>query len=307
MNFRRTLIALLTALALGMGLAQAEEEQLSQAEIAEMVNNPLSYLWMLAMQNDTYWYDGNVEGADKVAVNRFTIMPVMPMQLTENYKLVFRPWLPIYSSRLPWGERDNFHWDGSEEAGYFPTGIKNTNWHSGIGDVGFWAAIASNESSTPPFVWGVGVTAMFDTASRDQFGTGRNSAGPMGLAFYIGEKWIVGGLLQHWWDYSGKSDRDHVNLTDFQYVLRYRLTPETNIGMCPNIQYNWETKDLTLPVGGGFDTMIKIGPLPVKVGAEVYYYAKHGPDELHNKWQARIFFVPILPSPKWSRKALFRF
>ena len=285
----------------------AVEEQLTQEQIAEMVNNPLSYLWMLAMQNDTYWYDGDIEGADKITVNRFTLMPVMATQLTENYKLVFRPWLPIYSSKLPWGNKDNFHWDGSEETGYFPTGIKDTSWDSGIGDVGFWTAVASNEGSTPPFVWGLGITTMFDTASRDQFGTGKNSAGPMGLAFYIGKKWIVGGLAQHWWDYSGDSKRGHVNLTDFQYVLRYRLTPETNIGMGPNMQYNWETDQLTLPVGGGMDTLIKIGPLPVKVGAEVSYYAGHGPDELHNEWQARIFFVPILPSPDWSRKPLFDF
>ena len=283
-----------------------EEQQLSRAEIAEMVNNPLSYLWMLATQNDTIFMDGSTPGADKITVNRFTIMPVMPMQLTDDLKLIFRPWLPIFSSKLPWGKAENFTWNGSgEESNPIPTGIQNTHWHSGIGDMGFWAALASNESSKPPFVWGVGLTTMFDTASRDQFGTGRNSAGPMGLAFYIGEKWIVGGVLQHWWDYSGDSRRDHINLTDFQYALRYRLTPETSIGMGPNIQYNWRTKDLNLPVGGGVDTMINLGKLPVKIGAEVYYYAKHGPDELHNKWHARIFFVPILPSPKWSRNPLF--
>ena len=279
--------------------------QPSQAEIAEMVNNPLSYLWMLATQNDTYWYDGNVKGADKITVNRFTIMPVMPMQLTENYKLVLRPWMPIYTSRLPWGRADNFKWTGGEIGEGFPMAISDTDFHSGIGDLGLWAALASNESSTPPFVWGVGITAMFNTANRPQFGTGKNCAGPMGLAFYVGEKWIVGGVLQHWWDYSGDSDRSHVNLTDFQYVLRYRLTPETNIGMGPNMQYNWETDDFTLPVGGGMDTLIKIGKLPVKVGFEVYKYVKHGPDNLHNDWQARIFFVPILPSPKWSREPIF--
>jgi len=286
-------------------LSAEEEEQLSRAEIAKMINNPLSYLWMLAMQNDTVFMDGNVPGADKITVNCFTIMPIMPMQLTDNLKLVFRPWLPIYSGKLPWGNADNFTWSGEQIGVGVPTGVSNTHWNSGIGDMGFWAAIASNEGAKPPFIWGMGITTMFDTASRDQFGTGHNSAGPMGLAFYLGEKWVIGGLVQHWWDYSGDDKRENVNLTDFQYVLRYHLTPETTIGMEPNIQYNWETNDLNLPIGGGIDTMINIGKIPVNIGAEFYYYAHHGPDELHNKWHARIFFVPILPSPKWSRKPLF--
>ena len=314
MNFKRTLAGLLASLALSVGVARAEEEQLTREQIAEMVNNPLSYLWMLATQNDTIFMDGDIDGADEMTVNRFTVMPVMPMQLTDNYKLVFRPWFPIYSSKLPWGQKDNLEIVPTTN-GDPAIKITDTDWKSGMGDIGFWAAIASNEASKPPFVYGFGVTAMFDTAVNGKFGTGRNCAGPMALAFYVGEKWIFGGLIQHWWDYSGDGNpitireetiNPHVNLTDLQYVLRYRLTPETNIGMGPNMQYNWETDDFILPVGGGMDTMINIGPLPVKVGAEFYYYVARGSnDAFHNDWHARIFFVPILPSPKWSRKPLF--
>lgn len=89
---------------------------------------------------------------------------------------------------------------------------------------------------------------MMDTATEDQLGTGKWSAGPMALAFSITEKWIIGGVFQHWWSFAGDDDltvntssgpvkveRPDVNLTDFQYVLRYRLSPKTNIGMGPNI------------------------------------------------------------------------
>jgi len=280
----------------------------SQEEIAKMINNPLSYLWMMAMQNDTWFYDGDMPGADKATVNRFTVMPIMPMQLTEEYKLVVRPWLPIYTDKLPWGEKENFSWTGGEIGMGLPSGISETDWKSGIGDMGMWAALATNENAKPPFVWGVGVTAMFDTASKEQYGTGYNSAGPMGLAFYLGDKWIVGGILQHWWDYSGKgtqANHDGVSLTDLQYVLRYRVGADTYVGMAPDLSYNWKTETWNVPVGGGFDTLIKIGPLPVKIGMETYYYAKHGSDQLHNEWQLRIFFVPVLPSPDWSHHPLF--
>ena len=62
----------------------------------------------------------------------------------------------------------------------------------------------------------------------------------MAIAIHIGEKWIYGVIFQHWWSFAGDDDRKDVNLTDLQYILRYQVTPETNIGSVPNIRYNWE-------------------------------------------------------------------
>lgn len=139
----------------------------------------------------------------------------------------------------------------------------------------------------------------------------------MALAMSITDKWIIGGVAQHWWSFAGdddisvntslgqvKVDRPDVNLTDFQYIIRYRYSDVTNIGVAPNIQYNWETDELSLPVGMGIDTLIKIGKLPVKIGAEVYYYVKQD-DDFGPEWQLRLLFVPVLPAPKWSRTPLF--
>jgi len=310
MKLKNLLAATLLSSTLWATQAVAEEpkptQELTKEEIAEMINNPLSYLWMMGLQNDTFYYDGDIPGADKIKVNRLMLMPVMPFQLTDDIKVVARPWLPIMSIDRP-RNRSDFNF-GLPDYPYIPTGVADTSWNSGIGDAGLWLAFASNEGAKPPFVWGFGITSMFDTASSEEYGTGYNSAGPMGLAFYIGEKWIAGGVLQHWWDYSGSGtaiNHNGLSLTDFQPVIRYRLTPETNIGMAPNIQYNWKTEDWNVPLGLGMDTMINIGPLPVKIGFEAYYYVKHGPDDFHNDWQLRLFFVPVLPSPDWSRKALF--
>ena len=129
----------------------------------------------------------------------------------------------------------------------------------------------------------------------------------MALAFHIGEKWIYGVVAQHWWSFAGDSERDDVNLTDIQPVLRYRLTPETNIGMAPNIRGNWENNSddrWSIPIGLGVDTLIKLGPLPVKVGLEAYHYIEQ-PDPLGPEWQVRLLFVPVVPSPGWSKTPLF--
>ncbi len=52
------------------------------------------------------------------------------------------------------------------------------------------------------------------------------------------------------------------------------------------------------------DTLIKIGPLPVKIGLEAYYYVERD-DDFGPKFQLRFLFVPVLPAPAWSRRPLF--
>ena len=282
-----------------------------QAKIAEALANPLSYLWLMFTQNDTKWYDGDILdrlNEDTKVQNTTLIQPVMSMQLTEKWKTIFRPVIPINS----------FETVGNVDisTGTVPgvTGV-DFDRETGLGDIVLWTAFSNQY--TPPFVWGFGPTVMVPTATEDQLGTGKWSAGPMALAVSITEKWIIGGVFQHWWSFAGDDEltintssgpatleRSDVNLTDFQYILRYRYSPLTNIGVAPNVQYNWETEELSLPVGIGFDTLVKIGKLPVKIGAEVYYYVQQD-DEFGPQWQLRLLFVPVLPSPEWSRRPLF--
>jgi hypothetical protein len=286
------------------GLWAEGSDQPGTAEIAKMMKNPLSYLWMFATQNDTYWIDGDLKGADKVHVNTFTIMPVMPMQLTENYKLVVRPWLPVVSVDMPRNRNDFEVADPNGGIRIDNIAVGDTSWKSGIGDVGFWAAVASNENAKPPYIFGAGITARFDTASRREFGSGRTSAGPMALAFYVGEEWTLGGIVQHWWDFAGDDDRKHVNKTSFQYFYYYNLTPETSIGASPSASYDWIEDRYDFPVGLGLNTTVKIGKLPVGLSASLYYHTGNN-DRIHNRWQLQIGITPILPSPVWSRKPLF--
>lgn len=89
---------------MGSSAKPAAEPQYTQAEINEMMNNPLGALWLLFVQNDTTWYDGDVleflgEG-DKV-FNTLTLQPVMPMQLTDNIKWIFRPVIPLHYWQAP--------------------------------------------------------------------------------------------------------------------------------------------------------------------------------------------------------------
>ena len=83
---------------------------------------------------------------------------------------------------------------------------------------------------------------------------------------------------------------------------------ETNIGFGgPNIITNWEADSdnrWTIPVGLAVNTTTKIGPLPVKVGIEVYKYIKQ-PDQFGAEWGLRLIFSPVVPKPAFSKRPIF--
>ncbi len=291
--------------------ASADEAAAEAALIAEALANPLSYLWLMFMQNDTLTYSGSIIdqlGLPDVTNNTLLIQPVLSIQLTEKWKTVIRPVIPINSFETV-GNVDLTTGGVSQ-----PFGI-DLKRESGLGDIVLWLALSKQYK--PPNIFGFGITTMFDTAKEPQLGTGKNSAGPMVLAVKVSEKWIIGFVAQHWWSYSGEDTltintsagpvtvpRADVSLTDVQPIIRYRVNAETNIGLAPNWRYNHESGQLSLPIGIGADTLVKIGPLPVKIGLEAYYYVESdsafGPE-----WQLRLLFVPVLPAPGWAKDPLF--
>ena len=286
----------------------APEGQYTQAQINEMINNPLGELWILFGQNDTTWYDGDAldflgEG-DKV-FNTTTLQPVMPFQLTENWKYIFRPVFTINSWDLPSvSEGTPTFYPGGELPG-------SVDWKRewALGDTVLWNAFATNEMAKPPNIFGFGATVMVPTATEESFGTGKWGVGPMALAVHVGppKGWIAGVVAQHWWDVAGPSNRDSVSLSNIQYLLYYRYSDSINIGFGPNITADWTAESdqrWTVPVGLGFNTTTKIGKLPVKIGLEAYYYVE-SPDNFGPQWNLRLIFSPVVPKPAFSKRPLF--
>jgi len=239
--------------------------QPSNKELGDALANPLSYLWLMFLQNDTQWMEGDALdalGEETKVYNTTLVAPVMSLQLTEAWKMIFRPVVPILS--VPsWSLDCKDMPDIPGACDLLPDPVR-LDRETGIGDIILWTAFSNRYKPA---------------------------------------------VAQQWWSFAGDDDREDVSLMDLQYVARYRLTPTTNIGFGPNIRANWEApsdKRWTVPVGIGADTLVKLGPLPVKVGAEVYYYVER-PDDFGPEWQLRLMMVPVLPAPEWSRKPLFDF
>jgi hypothetical protein len=263
--------------------AMSEKERM--AKIAQQTNNPVGDLWMLVIQNDFSVYDGDITDGKRI-LNSFKFQPVAPMLLTEKIRLINRPVLQFQSFETPEITSSGLEWDTEH----------------GLGDTILLQAFAP--ADTGENVWGIGPTWIFPTATDDSLGGEKWAVGPTAIGFHLGEKWVIGGVLQHWWDFAGDDDRADVNLTDFQYVLRYKINPFFQIGTGPNIQYNWETDEISLPIGIGLDYTTKIGNTIFRYGFDFEYYVKQD-DEFGPEWNIRFFFIPVIQAPKWATTPLF--
>jgi hypothetical protein len=198
------------------------EKPADMTSLADRIINPVSDLWLLSMQNGLAWYDGEITDKKRL-VNLTLIQPVLSMQLTENWRMITRPIIPIAS--FPFSGFDY------EEGPRGPIPKPNFGRHSGLGDMVLWTAFTNKY--TPPNVFGFGPTLSLPTGTYRTLTTGKFSMGPMALAFHTGRKWVFGTVVQHWCSVAGDDKRDSINLTDILYSVQYRLTPTTSIGCSP--------------------------------------------------------------------------
>jgi hypothetical protein len=267
------------------GEKPGETEQEKMARIAQQTNNPVSDLWMLFLQNDFSVYGGDITDGKRV-LNSLKFQPVMPLLLTDKIRLINRPVLQFQSFETPSMASTGLEWE--------------TEY--GLGDTVFLQAFAPADSGAN--VWGVGPSWILPTATDESLGGEKWAAGPVAIAFHMGEKWILGGVLQHWWSFAGDDDRDDINLTDFQYVIRRKISPTFQIGTGPNIQYNWETEEVSLPIGIGLDNTTKWGNTIFRWGFDFQYYVQQD-DEFGPKWNIRLFFIPVIKAPEWATTPIF--
>jgi hypothetical protein len=276
-------------------------------DVATQSQNPVGGLWMMWLQNDMVLYEGPGDG--KRIFNTTVFQPVMPVQLTDTWKLINRPVFLFNAFETP----SNFEFN---PGGSFPPVAPPTDPFStqaGLGDI----ALIQWLSNSPPsskMVTGVGWNWLFPASTKQQdLGTGRLSFGPSAVAMYLGDKVITGGIMQQYFSIDSRQDRTRVSYMDLQYVFRYRLNPMFSVGFAPNMKWDQVTGKVTMPVGIGFDTMTMVkreckSPLPIRWGAELQYYASHSGGtgrSFDPEWNFRLYVSPIIQAPEWATRGLF--
>ncbi|MFQ6575183.1 hypothetical protein [Pseudomonas sp. UM16] len=284
------------------GPSQAELEKL-----AKMSANPLGAAWMLWLQNDYTHKDGDNDALPSNGrwTNTTNFQPVMSFPISfgeDDWNLIVRP--VIQYSSTPMDESFGDALQG--RPGNIPSSdLSSHNYPfndrtTGFGDTALMTL--AGPARDDGLVWGAGITQIFPTAEHDVLGQGKYQAGPALLLVSLAPNpggWNIGALAQHWWSYSGDSDREDTSQTDIQYFLNYRLSGTELVGMTPNIRVNWKAdsgEKVNFPIGLGYSSVTKFGSLPVRWAVEFQYSVIKG-DDYDADFNLRFMFIPIIQNP----------
>jgi hypothetical protein len=238
--------------------AKPTEGAPGKADLATAAQNPIASTIRLPLESTFHFGAGPKYEAAYV----LNIQPVLPVKLNDDWNVVFRPIIPV--GYIPGEVR------GIAGITGLPPGQADDAF--GLGDINltpFFSPSAGGE-----FVWGAGPSISFPTASDPQLGSGKWSAGPSAVGMWIKKPWLVGALVQHLWSFAGDGDRRNVNNTLFQPFVNYNLDDGWYLVSSPIITINWAAEGgdrWTVPVGGGFGKIFKIGKQPMFFNTQAFY------------------------------------
>jgi hypothetical protein len=263
----------------GAAAADTKEDEdqggLSQEELAKLAQNPVANLLSFPFQNN---FNFGV-GPNHVTQYVMNFQPVIPITLNENWNLITRWILPTINQPSP------------------APGIRSA---FGLGDLN--PSFFFSPAKSGKLIWGIGPTATFPTATDPLLGYGNYLLGPTAVALTIQGHWVFGALVNNQWSVAGWGAGNQ-NLFLAQPFVNYNLPGGWYLTTGPIITANWNAshQDMwTVPVGGGFGKIIKLGgKLPLNLQLAAYYNVvtpTSGAD-----WQLRCQLQVLLPKQILSK------
>ena len=249
------------------GIASAEE---SQAEIAKKLNNPVAAMISVPFQ---FNYDEDLGPSKQGERTLLNIQPVIPVSISEDWNLISRTILPVLKLEdVPPGT--------SEE---------------GIGDINQSLFFSPKAPTASGWIWGVGPSLLFKTASDDSLGTGKWAAGPTAVVLKQESGWTYGALANHLWSYAGDDDRSDVNATYVQPFLAYTTSTYTTFGINTESTYNWKGNSWSVPVNMTVTQLFKIGNQPMSLQVGPRYWADTPDNQGPDGWGWRLAYTLVFP------------
>ena len=133
------------------------------------------------------------------------------------------------------------------------------------------------------------------TATDNVLGADKWGLGPSVVLLTMHGPWVVGSLFSNVWSVGGSGDAD-VNVFTWQYFINYNLSNGWYLTSSPLITANWEarSKDTwTIPVGGGFGKIFRIGPQPVN--AQIQAFSNVEKPKFGADWTLRLQLQFLFP------------
>jgi hypothetical protein len=200
------------------------------------------------------------------------VQPVVPFHLNKEWNLITRTVIPIIYTEFP-------------------------AYQTGLGNIQFTGFFSPARPSK--FVWGVGPVLQFPTHTDTYLGSDKWSAGPSAVGLLMEGHWVVGLLAQNIWSFAGPSTtRDNPSVNQFlaQPFINYNLPKGWYLTSSPIITADWKaagTDQWTVPLGGGFGKIFKIGKLPFNGNLAAYYNVAR--PEIGPNWSIRAQIALLLP------------
>jgi hypothetical protein len=210
-------------------------------ELANKIQNPVADLVQLPFQNNTTFYNDEVS-------NSLNIQPVTPFSIKNKFNIILRSIFPIVTNPF----------------------VNET----GLGNVSLSAFFTPKVPKK--IIWGIGPAIQF--GANKNFGLERSSIAPSGVALYQKDGWTFGGLFQNFFGLGSSSSKPDVNFFYTQIFITKNLPKGWYVNTSPIITYNWEAKNddgLTLPLGGGFGRLFRLGKLPINASLGYYRFIEH--------------------------------
>jgi hypothetical protein len=284
-------------------------------EAARQTSNPLGGDFIILLnQFDNYFLQGDITDETR-HVNTWAIQPVLPLPMEdligEHWIMVNRPTFPIVlNADLPQIPSIKLGGGGPPEIPpnlpLLPPGGLPFEDEAGFGDMVLFNLLGQSlpveRWGGGDFVWGLGPTWQFPTASKDVLGSGKYAVGPSAVGAFIGRQFILGGLFQHWESFAsgGNGAGDPVSFSWLNLFYFWNLENGWQIGGTPVITADWEAKNSsqrwTVPIGVGVYKTHFFGKMPIKMGVEMQYMPVR-PDAYGQEFNIRLVFAPVFPSP----------
>lgn len=237
-------------------------------DLAKKSQNPIADLVSLPFQSNTN-FNAAPFGRTQEILN---IQPVVPLHISADWNLISRTIVPIVSQ---------------------PDPILNSNTN-GIGDITqslFFSPVHSGA-----LIWGAGPVFTVPSATDPILGTGRVLLGPTAVFLTTPGHWVIGVLLNNQWSVGGDALRPSVNTFLAQPFINYNMAHGWYLTSSPVITANWlaaSGQQWTVPIGGGFGRIFRIGDQPVSANIAGYYNAIN-PAGAPN-WQLRAELSLLFP------------
>jgi hypothetical protein len=278
---------LITAFGLPMQVF-AQEGTKDANELSKELVNPIGPNWVLNNYINVTKMNGDITNESSTG-SEWLIQPVLPIPLGDGMGLTLmnRPTLPIILKKpVP---QTNAMGEFSEFENF-----------SGIGDLMIQSAIGGMPHvSFGMFMWGIGAVLMFPTASKDNLGSGKFSAGPAGMLVGFTENYTFGFVVNHAWSYAGGNGRKDVNRTQFQPLYYKQLGNGWQIGDNPTWTIRWGAGSgeiFDIPIGLGIFKTTIIGGMAWRFGITPRYHLTSY-NRWGNNWGVSFTITPVIKNP----------